>query len=478
MGNPSLQFLAFSLITVIFYQLFRSVRWRQFVLLASSCYFSISFTHDFRFFLPLMAFLGLGYAGLRLAQPTRSWSFPITLILVILCFVWLKKYTFLPHHFFLSFPYLTVGLSYILFRTLHMIIDTHNGLLKEKVSPLQYALYTINFTTLVSGPIQRFQDFTAMVESPSCPRPSWPDIGIAIERIIIGFFKTNVAALAFSVIHANAIIQLSQADPRTQHTLPAILAFASYPFFLYCNFSGYIDVVIGIARLLSIALPENFSRPFSSESFIEFWSRWHITLSEWLKTYVYNPLVMNLMRRFPAPQLEPAWAVFSFFVTFFLIGIWHGQTSAFVFFGFLQGLGVSMNKLYQILMARWFGKKKYRALASNSFYVAFSRGLTFSWFVFSLIWFWSDWPQVKTIFSAIGPREAIAVWLIIWVGAAVALARWEALRSAALSIQIGGVSLLYSRYWRTAWATGLLVITLGVVMLSNRPAPEMVYKTF
>jgi alginate O-acetyltransferase complex protein AlgI len=478
MGNPSLQFLAFSLTTVLFYQLFRSVRWRQFVLLASSCYFLSSFAHDFRSFLPLMAFLALGYASLRLVHPTRSWSFPIVLILVIFCFIWLKQYAFLPNHFFLSFPYLTVGLSYILFRTLHMIIDTHNRLLRETVSPLRYALYTVNFTTLVSGPIQRFQDFTAMVESPSCPRPSWPDIGIAIERIIKGFFKTNVLALAFSVIHGNATMQLSQARPATDHLLSAILAFAPYPFFLYCNFSGYIDIVIGIARLLSIALPENFNRPFSSDSFIEFWSRWHITLSEWLKTYVYNPLVMNLMRQFPAPQLEPVWAVLSFFVTFFLIGIWHGQTSAFVFFGFLQGLGVSMNKLYQILMARSFGRQNYRALASNSFYVAFSRGLTFSWFTFTLIWFWSDWPQVNRIFSVMGLQDGIAVWLIIWVGATVVLAAWEAVRKAALSVQIGGSAVLQSRYWRTAWATGLLVITLGVVMLSNRPAPEMVYKTF
>src|SRR5271169_6895377 len=132
-----------------------------------------------------------------------------------------------------------------------------------------------------------------------------------------------------------------------------------------------------------------------------------------------------------------------------------------------------MNKLFQILMARSFGKKNYRALSSHHLYIAFSRGLTFSWFAFSLIWFWSDWPQVNRIFSVIGLRDAIAVWLILWVGGTVVLAGWEALRKAALSIQIGGSVVLNSRYWRTAWTTGLLVIALGVVMLSNRPAPEM-----
>jgi hypothetical protein len=82
------------------------------------------------------------------------------------------------------------------------------------------------------------------------------------------------------------------------------------------------------------------------------------------------------------------------------------------------------------------------------------------------------------MFSVIGLRDTAALWILIWVGSTVALAIWEALRNAAISIQMGGSPVLYSRYWRTAWITGLAVIALGVIMLSNRPAPEMVYKTF
>lgn len=477
MGGPSLQFLAFALVTILLYQLFRSVLWRQFVLLLASCYFLTPFTHDVRSLLPFVAFLALGYAGVQLVHSVRA-TFPIVLILILLCFFWLKRYVFLPDRMFLSFPYLTVGLSYILFRTLHMVIDTHSGIFKQRVGPLPFLLYTANFTTLVSGPIQKYSDFIGMIDSPACPRPSLLDVGIAVERIIIGFFKTNVLALAFSQIHANALTRLPHGEAPSGNLLPAILVFASYPFFLYCNFSGYMDIVIGIARLLSITLPENFDRPFSSRSFIEFWSRWHITLSEWLKTYVYNPLLMNLMRRFPGPRLDPAWAVVAFFVTFFLIGVWHGQTTAFVFFGFLQGLGVSTNKLYQILMTNSLGKKSYRSLASRNVYVALSRGLTFSWFAFSLIWFWSAWPEANQIFERLGWENAFTVWFVIWIGATIALGIWEALRGAALSVQLAGTSLLQSRYWRTAWVTALLVIAIGLITLSNRPAPEMVYKTF
>ena len=476
MGNPSLQFLAFSLITVLLYQLFRPVLWRQIVLLVASCYFLSSFSHNPQAFLPFVAFLVLGYVSLRLAHPDRTWSFRLALIVIVFCFIWLKKYTFLPEQLFLPFPYLTVGLSYILFRTLHLIIDRHGGLLKDRISPFQYALYTINFTTLVSGPIQRFPEFREMLESPSRSGPSLPEIGVAIERVVVGVFKTTVLALVFSDIQASAISQLSQSA--RGHIMAAGLTFASYPFFLYANFSGYIDIVIGIARLLGISLPENFNRPFSSDSFIEFWNRWHITLSNWLKTYVYYPLLMTLMRNFPAPRLEPVWAVLAFFVTFFLIGVWHGQTAAFLFFGFLQGLGVSLNKLYQILMTATVGRKEYRTLCSHPIYVALSRGLTFSWFAFSLIWFWSSWSRVHTLFSLIGLRHTVVVWLMIWISATVILAGWEALRNAVLSMQFRGSPVLYSRYCRTAWVTALFVIALGVVMLSNRPAPEMVYKTF
>ena len=77
-------------------------------------------------------------------------------------------------------------------------------------------------------------------------------------------------------------------------------------------------------------MPENFDWPFLAENFIAFWGRWHITLSNWLKTYVYTPLLMSSMRRFPAPSLEPYLGAFAYFVTFFLVGAWHGQTSMFL----------------------------------------------------------------------------------------------------------------------------------------------------
>jgi D-alanyl-lipoteichoic acid acyltransferase DltB (MBOAT superfamily) len=178
-----------------------------------------------------------------------------------------------------------------------------------------------------------------------------------------------------------------------------ILLGLAYPLYLYFNFSGYTDIVIGVARFLRLTLPGNFDRPFSSTNFLDFWGRWHITLSYWLKTYVYSPLLKTLMQRFPNPRWAAYFGVFSYFVTFFLVGVWHGRTSVFMFFGLLQGFGVSGNKLYQILMTEWLGKKRYKQLCAGIMYRALSRGLTFTFFAFSLVWFWSNWRQMGQIVS-------------------------------------------------------------------------------
>src|ERR1700722_3605774 len=100
-----------------------------------------------------------------------------------------------------------------------------------------------------------------------------------------------------------------------------------------------------------------------------------MTLSGWLKKYVYTPLAMSLMQRFPSPNAELKIGVFAFFVTFFLIGVWHGRTSQFIFYGVLLGAGISGNKLYQVLMARRLGKKGYKALTNQWFYQTLCRGL-------------------------------------------------------------------------------------------------------
>ncbi len=479
MGSASLQFLGFALAVVVVFNLGRSVWWRQMILLAASLGFLAFFTPTLTALLPLAAFLALGFASLRLMQNGQQRAgFAPLLIGVIAAFIWLKKYTFIPAPLFLRFPYLTLGLSYIFFRVLHLIIDAHDGDLPVKVSLISYLNYTLNFTTLISGPIQRYQDFAAM-QLATMPLPLNIIVaGKACERIVVGFFKVNVLSLFLSMAQNQSLNALQVHSDLNNRVLDGIIIAASYPLYLYCNFSGYIDIVIGIARFLRIELPENFDRPFSSDNFINFWSRWHITLSGWLKTYVYNPLLMGLMRRYPSPAVMPFLGVIAFFVTFFLVGVWHGQTSVFMFFGVLQGLGVSVTKLYQILMAKNLGRKRYKTLSDNPLYNALARGLTFTWFTFTLLWFWSNWFQIGAIFHSLGAIGLILVWLAIFAGATVILTIWEGLRSWLLSLRVGSEQILLSRYARTVFDTALVVVSIAVVMLLNVPAPDIVYKAF
>jgi alginate O-acetyltransferase complex protein AlgI len=479
MGTPSFEFLAFSLIVVLIFNMFKFVWWRQLVLLAASLIFLSFFSQNVVMWIPLVAFLAFGYVSLRLLQLRAAGGGFVPIIVgCIAAFVWLKKYAFIPSSMFLHFPYMMLGLSYIFFRVLHLLIDAHSGQIKQPVSIVSYLNYTLNFTTLLSGPIQTYQQFESYQLVAVPLRLDVFDAGHAIERIIVGFFKVNVLSLSLSMVQAQALVELQPSAAFAARVWAGIMIVGIYPLYLYCNFSGYIDIVIGIARFLRIELPENFNRPFAAGNFMAFWSRWHITLSNWLRTYVYNPLLIASRRRFRSETVAPYLSVFAIFVTFFLVGMWHGQTSEFLFFGVLQGGGVAGVQLYQTLMIKGMGKKSYRALAATSLYACCTRGLTFAWFAFTLLWFWSNWGQISDIASKLGAPAAATVGLSLFSGATVVLAGWEATRNFVLSIRVRGEPVLASRYTHVVIGTAVAVISVAVVALVNAPAPDLVYKAF
>ncbi len=477
MNVPSPEFLAFAAVAALLFNARGAIWWRRMVLFVANVLFLASFSRDLGAFMPFAGFLLLGYVAQRVTwNKGKRRLFPVLLIVTLAAFFWLKRYSFIPSTAFLPFPYVLVGLSYVFFRVIHLIVDSHEGDVAKPVDPLSYLNYTLNFTSLISGPIQRYQDYHAMEMEPL--DLDLPVAGRALERIIVGYFKVAILSLLLSQAQHHAADALKDARTFPETVWLGAQIVAIYPLYLYCNFSGYVDVVIGVARFFRIALPENFDRPFAAGNFLDFWSRWHITLSHWLKTYVFTPLMLLMMKRVTAPSLAPFLAVIAFFVTFFLVGIWHGQTSEFVMFGFLQGLGVSGNKLYQVLMALGLGKKGYKDLAKNALYHAVARGLTFAWFAFTLIFFWGDWRQIDALRNDLGWAGGTAALAAIWVIATVTLALWEALRARVLSIGGAGHSWVMSHYVRTAEATALVAVTLAILLLLNAPAPDIVYKAF
>jgi D-alanyl-lipoteichoic acid acyltransferase DltB (MBOAT superfamily) len=478
MDSAGFQFVLFGLTAAAISNFSRSSVWRSVVLFVTSIVFLGLLAHSLTAFLPLIGFLLLGYGCLLLLE--RGWprALPWILATVIFIYIWLKKYTFLPEALFLHSSYLTLGLSYIFFRVLQLLIETGGNREKPRIGAGAYLLYTLNFTTFISGPIQRYEAF-AEDQFATEPIPlGWCVIGLQLERIVRGFFKVNVLSMLFNTLRVDALAQMYQPLPASLKLYAAFRLSLIYPLFLYANFSGYIDIVIAMARLMRVRLPENFDRPFSASSVIDFWNRWHITLSNWLKAYVFNPLLVALMRRISSVALQPFLAVFCFFVTFFLIGLWHGRTSEFIVFGIVTGGGMSINKLWQMGLARAMGRKGYRELANHPIYVAFGRGLNFIWFAFTLFWFWGDWQQIDTIFSALRPAEWLGVWMAAWLAATAALQLWEWLRTALLSISTSDGPVFVSRYARVVYASVLGLTAVAITVLLNQPVPPIVYKAF
>lgn len=479
---PSPQFLLFALAGALLFNCGRALRWRQLVLLAWNAAFLLSFSHNPLALLPFAGFLAFGYLAMQSVRNGSSQAlFAAAAVLTVAALFWLKHYSFIPSALFLPFPYLVVGLSYVFFRVLHLIIDSYQGALEQRVGPLSYLNYTLNFTSLVSGPIQRYEDYR---ESETHRQPlDLPVAGRALERIVLGYFKVAIVSALLSVWQHQAIAALPEPQGFAGRVWLGMQVVGLYPIYLYFNFSGYVDVVIGVARFFRITLPENFNHPFSAENFINFWSRWHMTLSSWLKTYVYNPLMLASMNHVTAPRLAPFVSAAAFFVTFFLVGLWHGQTSEFLFFGFLQGGGVAANKFYQIVITQRLGRAKYRRLCEGALYTACMRGVTFTWFAFTLLWFWSNWNQIGALVGTLGGAAVTAGLLAMAVAATVILAIMTAARGAMArltwSVDPGArEAVVNSRYVRMATATAMMMVIVANIAILASPAPEIVYKAF
>ena len=478
MDSASFQFVLLGIIVALISNFSRSRAWRSGVLMLASVIFILLNDKDPISLLPLAGFLLLGYVCMLLIQKAGgrilAWILPI----IILVYIWLKKYTFLPEESFIPGPYFVLGLSYIFFRVLHLLIEAPERGQTDRVNLFSYLLYTLNFTTFVSGPIQRYDEF-ARDQFATDPIPlDVRTIGFQLERILRGMFKVNIVAVLLNAYHLDALARISGPWPVSFKIWAALQLSLLYPLFLYANFSGYIDIVIALARLMRLRLPENFDRPFATSSVLDFWNHWHMTLSHWLKTYVYNPLLLFLMRRFPSPKLDPFLGVICFFVTFFLMGVWHGRTSELIVFGLLTGGGISINKLWQIGLIRKLGRKGYKTLAGNPVYKSFGRGLNFVWFAFTLFWFWASWTQINSVFSSLTAIQWLGVALSAWLIATTVLAAWEELRKVLLSMKTRTEPVLTTRYARMVYASlfGLAIVVF--TLLLDQAAPEIVYRAF
>ncbi len=227
---------------------------------------------------------------------------------------------------------LPVGISFYTFENLSYTIDVYHGKIEPEKKFLNYLLFLSFFPKLVMGPIVRASDFIPQLKKPYVV--TGRDFTEGFYLIVTGLFKKVVISDYITINFVNYIF-----DAPSLHTgVECLLAVYGYALVIYCDFSGYSDVAIGIAKWLGITIPDNFNSPYQSASITEFWRRWHISLSSWLRDYLYIPLGGN--------RHGTLRTYINLFITMLLGGLWHGASWNFIVWGGLHGGALAVHKLW------------------------------------------------------------------------------------------------------------------------------------
>ena len=264
---------------------------------------------------------------------------------------------------------LPVGISFYTFENLSYTIDVYRGEFEPEKKFINYLLFLSFFPKLVMGPIVRARDFIPQLHKPY--HVSEFDFAKGFYLIISGLFKKLIISDYLTLNLVNYIFD----DPARHTGLECVVAVFAYAIVIYCDFSGYSDVAIGIARWLGITIPPNFMSPYQSKTITEFWRRWHMSLSSWLRDYLYIFWLGGNRKGKVATY-------FNLFATMLLGGLWHGANVTFIIWGAIHGIGLIIHKL-------WMGVAKglIRRMDNNFIYNAFAQLLTFLFVCFAWIFF-------------------------------------------------------------------------------------------
>lgn len=260
----------------------------------------------------------------------------------------------------LSFMTLAVplGISFFTFQSVGYIIDVYRGKYPPEKNPFRLALFISFFPQLIQGPISRFDDLSkTLFEEHSFNRRN---VKFGLQRILWGFFKKLVIADQLAI----AVTTIFQ-NPDSYHGGFVFVGMLFYAFQLYADFTGGIDITIGIAQVLGISVKENFNRPYFSKSIAEYWRRWHISMGTWFKDYVFYPLSVSKpmlkLSRYSRNKFGEAIGkrlpvYISVLVLWFTTGIWHGPSWNFIAWGLANGIVILISQELQPLYKKFHGK--------------------------------------------------------------------------------------------------------------------------
>jgi len=444
--------------------------------------FIFTFINHLTALIPLACFLLAGFLSIRLvvAFPYKSTFIAVTGF-VLLIFIYLKKYAFLSFVHFIDWPYLSVGLSYILFRMIQILVDVHQQAIQEKVTLASFFNFCCNFLTFVSGPIQRYQDHKIQEAALGQKALTETEVFHCFSRMIHGLLKVVILATVCNNYHQWFVEGGLQGSAIEGSVLflcrKFILASLFYALYLYFNFSGYMDIVISFGKLLGFQLPENFNQPFESRSFLDFWTRWHITLADWFKFYVFNPFLQLLAMKWPSRSVVPYLGVIAYFFTFLLMGIWHGSSMTFLIYGLFLGAGVSINKLFDVLMRKYFSKP-YNKFIDHGLSGLLGSAFTWMYFSMALSSFWLDYSDLIGLITKLKIKGFVLSFLLGGIICAVVIGLFRLVRKLLLGFPPYWLSMAGNFYISRAWVTFQLLLVIAFGFYGFGDIPDFVYKAF
>ena len=337
----SIVFLLLFLPVVLWLHWLGGVRWRNILLLVASLVFYA--WGEMLYTGVMLASIALNYGfGLALARWRQGWVLAGAVAVNLGILLWFKYAGWISGMVGLPDPqvHMPLGISFFTFQAISYVVDVWRGEVKAQGNPVDYAMYKALFPQLIAGPIVRYKD---VAEDVALDRRSWADTAAGAERFVWGLGKKVLLANPLGAVADNLF-----ALPADQlSTGQAWLAVTAYTLQIYCDFSGYSDMAIGLGRMLGFRFLENFATPYAARSVQDFWRRWHISLSSWFRDYLYIPL--------GGSRHGEARTYLNLLIVFGLCGLWHGASWLFVLWGLWHGLFLIVERAFlgRALAALW-----------------------------------------------------------------------------------------------------------------------------
>ena len=281
----------------------------------------------------LLAFIIYQYVLVFIAQRMDSKRLKPLVMLSILPLVVNKVFAITQLHL-LAF----IGISYMSFKTIQIMLEISDGLIKERISVKDYLQFLLFFPTVSSGPIDRSRRFLKEINE-VMPRKDYLELaGDGIYRIVLG--------LLYKVVLSTYVYQMLFALSNTGTVVYSIKYMYLYTLYLFFDFAGYSLMAVGSSNVLGIQTPMNFNKPFLSIDIKDFWTRWHITLSTWLRDFVFSRVLMQVIRKkWFKNRLHNA--AYAYMVNMLVMGFWHGISVSYIAYGFYHGILMSGFEIYQ-----------------------------------------------------------------------------------------------------------------------------------